>query len=142
MPSAFTPVSALAGGVLIGLAASLFLLVNGRVAGISGLLSGLLTQVPGDRAVRGLFLAGMMAAGVLAVLLAPEQLGPSPYRWPWLAAAGLLVGFGTRVGGGCTSGHGLCGISRGSVRSVVATITFMGTAVLTLSLARWFGVLP
>lgn len=142
MPPAFSPVSALVGGALIGLAASLFLLVNGRVAGISGLVSGLVTPVHGDRAVRLLFLAGLLAAGLLAGWLSPERLAPSPSRLPWLAAAGLLVGFGTRVGGGCTSGHGVCGISRGSVRSVVATVIFMTTAVLTMVIARWCGVLP
>jgi uncharacterized membrane protein YedE/YeeE len=141
MATAFSPVSALLGGMLIGLAASLFLLMNGRVAGVSGLLAGLITP-RSDRIIRASFLAGLVAAGAVAMLLVPERLAPSPYALPWLAAAGLLVGFGTRVGGGCTSGHGVCGISRGSVRSVVATVTFVAAAVLTLSMARWFGVLP
>jgi uncharacterized protein len=142
MSTAFSPASALAGGMLIGLAASLFLLVNGRVAGVSGLLSGLLTPMRGGRDVRALFLVGLIAAGLVGVLLVPERLPPSPYGLPWLAAAGLLVGFGTRLAGGCTSGHGVCGISRGSLRSVVATITFVAAAVLTLAASRWFGVLP
>jgi uncharacterized membrane protein YedE/YeeE len=142
MSVAFSPVSALTGGVLIGLAASLFLLVNGRVAGISGLIAGLGTPVRRDRAVPAAFLAGMLIAGLVAALLFPERLGASPYSLPWLAAAGLLVGFGTRVAGGCTSGHGVCGISRGSLRSVVATITFVATAVLTLGAARLLGVIP
>jgi len=142
MSAVFTPWSALAGGVLIGLAASLFLLVNGRVAGISGLLSGLLTPARGDRSVRFAFLIGLFAAGVVAALVVPERLDASSRGLPVLATAGLLVGFGTRLGGGCTSGHGVCGISRGSLRSVVATVTFMATAVLVVGLARWFRGAP
>ena len=134
----FTPLSALAGGVLIGLASVWLLAANGRIAGISGILhglsGGLSASPPGDRAWRIAFLAGLLAAGFL---------------WSWIfhpvqnnggigvmALAGLLVGFGTRVGGGCTSGHGVCGLGRLSLRSLVAVIVFMAAGMLSVYVVR------
>jgi uncharacterized membrane protein YedE/YeeE len=121
---------ALIGGALIGAAATFYWFANGRVAGVSGVLAGALRE-RGDRRARVLFLAGLVAAGVAAVLLgarpAPVGQGATP-----LLLAGVLVGFGTRLGGGCTSGHGVCGLSRFSARSLVATLTFMAMGVLTV----------
>lgn len=128
----FTPISALIGGALIGLSASLLMLGNGRIAGISGILGGLLGPARGDALWRVLFLLGLVIAGAATMHFAPAQLGASPRSLPLLAVAGLLVGFGTRLGGGCTSGHGVCGISRLSPRSLVATGTFMLVAMLTV----------
>jgi uncharacterized protein len=135
----FTPWSALAGGALIGLAASVLLLVSGRIAGISGMLGGLLAPTHGDVAWRALFLLGLIAAGGIAVIIAPQNFGASPRNLLALAVAGLLVGIGTRLGNGCTSGHGVCGLSRLSVRSLVATLTFMGTGAVTVFLLRMVG---
>lgn len=128
----FTPLSALAGGALIGLAASVMLLANGRIAGISGIYSGLLRPTPGDIGWRGSFIAGLLVAGVILWFLAPGTLAPTMSR-SMLATAvgGALVGFGVRMGNGCTSGHGVCGLSRMSRRSMVATLTFMATGILT-----------
>lgn len=134
--SNFTPYSALAGGVLIGLAAALLLLCNGRIAGISGILAGLLTPKPGEVGWRLSFLAGLMAGPwLLRLLTGPVtiQIDASPVL---LAVAGGLVGFGTRLGSGCTSGHGVCGLARGSLRSIVATLTFMLTAAATVFIMR------
>ncbi|MBM4219964.1 MAG: YeeE/YedE family protein [Gammaproteobacteria bacterium] len=115
----------LAGGILIGLAAVLLLWSIGRIAGISGIASGALEGARGDRAWRIAFLAGMMLAGALALQFLPApprvQTGPTPL----LLAAGLLVGFGTRLGNGCTSGHGVCGLGRFSIRSLAAVLVFM-----------------
>ncbi|HVM80570.1 MAG TPA: YeeE/YedE thiosulfate transporter family protein [Stellaceae bacterium] len=134
----FTPVSAAIGGILIGLSAALLWLMNGRVAGISGILGGLAQAGPGDRAWRVAFLAGMVAAPLLYAATRPSGLAPvtiasSPVL---LISAGLLVGFGTRLGGGCTSGHGVCGIARLSIRSLVATAAFMGTALFVVFVMR------
>lgn len=120
----------LIGGVLIGLAATGLLLLNGKVAGISGILGGLLTPLaPGDRAWRVGFVAGLLFGGGVIIGAAPDLVTISIERSTGaLCAAGLLVGFGTRLGAGCTSGHGVCGISRGSKRSIVATLTFMVVA--------------
>jgi uncharacterized membrane protein YedE/YeeE len=133
----FTPISGLLGGALIGLSATLLLLLTGRVAGISGIVGGLLTGT--DRAWRGAFVVGLMGGGALVQLIWPGAIGASPAALPVLAGAGVLVGFGTRLGGGCTSGHGVCGMSRLSVRSLVATLTFMGVAVLTVLAVRMLG---
>jgi uncharacterized membrane protein YedE/YeeE len=135
----FTPWSALAGGALIGLAASLLLLANGRIAGISGILSGLLVRQPGDVAWRAWFLAGLVLAGVLGQVLAPESIGLSPRSLALTAVAGLLVGVGTRLGNGCTSGHGVCGISRLSARSLAATATFIAAGVAAVLVVRLLG---
>lgn len=138
----FTPLSALAGGVLIGLAASVLLIASGRVAGISGIVGGLLTPTRGDRLWRALFVLGLVVAGVGAALLAPERVGSSPRSLTTLMVAGLLVGIGTRLGNGCTSGHGVCGISRLSPRSLLATLTFIATGVLAVGAFRLLGGAP
>ena len=132
----FTPVASLVGGVLIGLASVWLLAANGRIAGISGILHGLFAQPPGDRSWRVLFVAGLVAAGFLwhaLVAAAPVREG---FGLGWAAAAGLLVGFGTRVGGGCTSGHGVCGLGRFSLRSLVAVAVFMATGMAATYLMR------
>lgn len=132
----FTPLSALAGGALIGLSASMFLLTHGKVTGISGLFGGLLSPSAEDGPVRFAFVAGLVIAGVLARMFAPGLFTamPETRTFAVIAIAGVLVGFGTRLGNGCTSGHGVCGISRFSVRSLVATITFIGAGALTVAL--------
>ena len=133
----FTPWSALFGGALIGLAASLLLIANGRVAGISGMISGLLMPARGDVGWRGLFIAGLVIAGLVGHAIEPGLLGQSPSSLLTLVVAGLLVGVGTRLGNGCTSGHGVCGLSRSSPRSLVSTLTFMATGVLAVLAVRW-----
>ncbi|RME27364.1 MAG: YeeE/YedE family protein [Deltaproteobacteria bacterium] len=131
----FTPISALAGGALIGLAASMMLLFNGRIAGISGIYGGLLRPVAGDIGWRVAFVLGLLVGGGLLVLVAPELVAGSAHRsLVATAIAGVIVGFGTRMGNGCTSGHGVCGLTRFSRRSLVATLTFMTTGFLTASL--------
>jgi uncharacterized membrane protein YedE/YeeE len=126
----------LLGGLLIGVAAAMLLLFNGRVAGISGIVGGLLGREPGERGWRAWFIAGLIAGGVVTRLVAPDALGVIASPLPVLALAGVLVGFGTRLGGGCTSGHGVCGIGRGSPRSILATVTFMAVAVVVVFLVR------
>ncbi len=141
--AAFTPWTALAGGALIGLAAAMLALLNGRVAGISGIVAGLLRPAAGDVAWRLAFLAGLfVAAGVVG------QLPAMNTEWAWpvaghssastgtLVVAGLLVGLGTRFGSGCTSGHGVCGLARFSPRSLVATLSFMAAGFLTVGMLR------
>ena len=129
--------SALSGGVLIGLGAALLLLGHGRVAGISGILGGLLDSTVTDRGYRVAFLVGLVAAGgVLHAVLPSAFSGPTPALGIALAS-GLLVGFGTRLGNGCTSGHGVCGIARFSPRGLAATATFFATGVLGVLAARW-----
>jgi uncharacterized membrane protein YedE/YeeE len=118
----FTPLSALLGGALIGIAAAMFLLWNGRIAGISGILGGLLRPKTGDLAWRFAFLAGLILAPVIYRLFAPMPALQITASTGMLIVAGLLVGVGTRYGAGCTSGHGVCGISRLSPRSIVATL--------------------
>ena len=125
---------ALAGGALIGLAASLLLLFAGRIAGISGIVGRLLQRSadPGDLGWRVAFVVGLLAGGALVLAVLPEAIAPPPGRSALaVAIAGLLVGFGTRLGNGCTSGHGVCGLTRLSRRSLVATITFMLTGFAT-----------
>jgi uncharacterized protein len=131
----FTPGASLAGGVLIGVAAAIFILVCGRVLGISGILGGLLPPRRGDAAWRISFVLGLLAAPATLAWLAPASWVSAPRieAGPLLlVAAGVLVGFGTRLGSGCTSGHGVCGVSRLSMRSLVATLSFMaaGAAVV------------
>ena len=121
----FTPVSALAGGVLIGVASVWLLAANSRIAGVSGILHGLFAQPPGDRAWRAAFVAGLIVAGIAWQLLFGLSASRENFSLWWAALAGALVGFGTRIGGGCTSGHGVCGLGRFSVRSLVAVIVFM-----------------
>ena len=125
---------ALAGGALIGLAASLLLFTHGRIAGISGVIGSLLPPVPSDRHWRLAFVGGLVLAGLLARALAPHAIGASVRSPALVLVAGLLVGFGTRLGSGCTSGHGVCGLSRRSPRSLVAVLVFMTTGALTASL--------
>ncbi|KAA0079259.1 YeeE/YedE family protein [Paraburkholderia sp. T12-10] len=132
----FAPRAAAAGGSLIGAAAGLYALLNGRIAGISGMVGRLLDPDTVDRAAPLAFLLGLIAAPWLWRMLAPlpaSSIAASPLT---LVVAGLLVGFGTRYGSGCTSGHGVCGISRGSARSLVATLTFMSFGFLTVFLLR------
>ncbi len=129
----FTPIASLCGGVLIGLSASLLLLSDGKIAGISGILGGLLRPVKNDTAWRVLFIFGLLTGGLLFQLLAPEVFTIGITRsTSALILAGLLVGFGTRLGNGCTSGHGVCGLSRFSPRSLVSTITFIVTGAITV----------
>lgn len=132
----FTPVSALAGGLMIGAAAALYLLLNGRIAGISGMLGRLIDPAATDRASPLAFLVGLIAAPWLWRLVAPLPPVTVSASNAMLIVAGLLVGFGTRYGSGCTSGHGVCGLSRGSARSWVATVTFMAFGLLTVFLLR------
>jgi len=137
----FTPIASTLGGVLIGLSAALMLLFFGRIAGISGILGGLLGPRPGDIAWRVFFVLGLLGGGVALSMWFPESFSVSIVRSPVaIIAAGVIVGFGTRLGSGCTSGHGVCGISRFSRRSVVATVTFMTTGVMTATIVtRFFG---
>ena len=133
----FTPVSAAIGGALIGLAAVLLMLSTGRIAGISGIFSGLLNLRGEDKGWRIAFIAGLILAPVVAGLIGYGMSTPTlPSNWTVIVVAGLLVGFGTRLGGGCTSGHGICGIGRLSVRSIRATIVFMATAIVTVAVTR------
>lgn len=132
----FTPLSSAAGGVLIGLAAALFVLFNGRIAGISGILGGLLSWPKGDVAWRLAFLTGLVASPVLFGAVAPLPAVRIEAGMPALIVAGLLVGLGTRYGAGCTSGHGVCGVSRLSPRSLVATAAFMAAGFVTVFVIR------
>lgn len=135
MLSNFTPVSALAGGAILGLASGALLVGAGKIAGVTGQLESALRLTPGER-TGALFVLGLIVGGLVVHLVAPELVpgitGP-PVR---LAIAGLLVGFGARLGNGCTSGHGICGNSRLSPRSVLATVTFMGAAFITVATLR------
>lgn len=127
------PWDALRGGMLLGLAAALLLVMNGRIAGISGIVSGLLKPVKGEVSWRFLFVLGMVISGALAPLLGfsvPESLPVTSVFW--VVLAGLLVGIGTKLGNGCTSGHGICGMGRLSKRSIVATCVFMVVAFVTV----------
>ena len=132
----FTPWTALAGGVLIGAAAAMFLLLNGRVAGISGILGGLLRPSAGDIGWRVAFIAGLVAAPLLYQLVTPLPAVQIDADTGLLVTAGLLVGLGTRYGSGCTSGHGVCGLSRLSPRSLVATAAFMAAGFATVFIVR------
>lgn len=134
----FTPWSALAGGILLGLASAAFILLNGRVLGISGILGGLLIPRRGDAGWRVAFLLGLLAAPFVLSLAAPGLLRAPTIDAGTLSlvAAGLLVGFGTRYGSGCTSGHGVCGLSRLSPRSLVATLAFMAAGFATVFVIR------
>jgi uncharacterized membrane protein YedE/YeeE len=133
----FTPLASLFGGMLIGLSASAMLLLDGKIAGISGILAGVLKPVRGDTLWRVCFLAGLLAGGILLRIFFPSAFDFGIIRpLPMLIVAGLLVGFGTRLGSGCTSGHGVCGVSRLSPRSLVATATFIFTGALTVYLLK------
>ena len=135
----FTPWTALAGGILLGIASAAFILLHGRVLGISGILGGLLSPKRGDAGWRIAFVLGMLAAPVSLTLIAPAGLISAPRidaSYGLVVLAGLLVGYGTRMGSGCTSGHGVCGLSRLSPRSLVATVTFMAAGFATVYVAR------
>lgn len=137
MTETFTPVASLLGGVLVGLGASLLLFCNGRVAGVSGIVGGVLFPSRADLRWQGAFVLGLLAGGATMRIALPQAFAITvPEPGVLVVVAGLLVGFGTRLGGGCTSGHGVCGISRGSTRSVVATLAFMATGFLTVLLVR------
>lgn len=133
---AFTPGSALAGGLVIGGAAALLVLLGGRIAGISGILGGLLRRVPGERGWRLAFLGGLLVSPWLYAAIAAPLRPRIDAGWGLLLLAGLLVGVGTRYGAGCTSGHGVCGLSRLSGRSAVATATFMAAGFATVFVVR------
>ena len=126
---------ALLGGAMIGAASALLLLTHGRIAGISGVVGSLLPPASSDRAWRLAFIGGLLLSGVIAAIVAPSAVGASVRPLGLVIIAGLLVGVGTRVGSGCTSGHGVCGLSRLSARSAVAVATFMSTGALTAWLA-------
>ncbi len=132
----FTPWASLAGGVLIGAAAAMFLLLNGHIAGISGILGGLLRPARGDVAWRAAFLAGLLFAPALYALVTRIPVPTIEAGYPLLLLAGALVGIGTRYGSGCTSGHGVCGLSRFSPRSLAATLAFMGAGFATVFAVR------
>ena len=137
MITTFTPWSALIGGALIGLAAALLVLANGRVMGISGIIGGLLSGSREEFAWRAAFLAGLLLGAFLVLQLhEPGAAVDLAAPWPVLVVAGLAVGFGTRLGNGCTSGHGVCGIARGSPRSLAATLVFFGVALATVFVMR------
>lgn len=132
----FTPMTALAGGALIGVASAMFVLFNGRIAGITGILGGLLRPKLRDIGWRLAFIIGLVAAPFIWLLFAPLPAIQIDASNTLLAIAGLIVGIGTRYGSGCTSGHGVCGISRLSPRSIVATLAFMATGVITVYIVR------
>ncbi|MDD3018233.1 MAG: YeeE/YedE family protein [Comamonas sp.] len=132
----FTPWMALAGGIVLGLASALFILFNGRVLGISGIVGGLLRPKAGDVLWRLSFLLGMLVAPSLYVAFVGPMQATIDASWAMVIVAGLLVGIGTRYGSGCTSGHGVCGLSRLSPRSLVATLSFMAAGFLTVFVLR------
>ena len=134
--NAFTPYASLAGGVLIGLATAMFVLLNGRIAGISGVLGGLLKPVKGDVSWRVAFVLGLLVAPAVYALVTALPRPDIDAGWAALVLAGLLVGVGTRYGSGCTSGHGVCGLSRLSPRSLAATLVFMGAGFVTVFVIR------
>lgn len=135
--AAFDPASALLGGGLIGLASVLLMLLNGRIAGISGIVGVALATSPGDKVWRLAFITGLIVApiavGWFGLPLPEPQM---PASWVLIIAAGVLVGFGARYGGGCTSGHGVCGIARLSARSIAATVIFMTSAIIVVAIIR------
>jgi len=132
----FTPWSSLAGGILLGIASALFVLLNGRILGISGIVGGLFQRRAGDAGWRLSFVLGLLAAPAAWSLLAPPAAARVDAGWLAVVAAGLLVGIGTRYGAGCTSGHGVCGLSRLSPRSLVATLAFMAAGFATVFVVR------
>lgn len=135
-------INALLGGALIGVSVSLMLLLNGRVTGISGIVYGLFSKVPSEAGWRWFFLAGLLGGGIVLQVTRPESFGSGQLPTDAnVLLAGLLVGFGTVLGNGCTSGHGVCGLSRLSPRSLVATLSFIGAGILTVSTLRWIGII-
>ena len=137
MSPAFSPASGFLGGMLIGLAAVLLLLANGRIAGVSGILSGLLSRKPGDISWRATFVLGLWLGALVYGAARGAPLNLELLATPAvMTVAGFLVGYGTRLGSGCTSGHGVCGIARFSPRSMVATVVFMASGMLTVYVVR------
>ena len=134
----FEPIAGLLGGLLIGLSVVLLLLTLGRIAGISGIAAGAITQKGTERFWRLAFLVGIVLSAVLYIIFAGALQVQTQMSSGYLVVAGLLVGFGTRLGSGCTSGHGVAGLSRLSKRSIVATLTFMAAAIITTNLIRHF----
>jgi len=132
--------TALLGGALIGLAAAGLLVLTGKTAGVSGIVDGVLRGEKGEWGWKVAFLAGLVSGGLLLAWRNPSALADGPPRdWPWVISGGLLVGFGARLGGGCTSGHGVCGIGRGSLRGIVGTAVFIAAGALTVLLLRRLG---
>lgn len=135
--SSFDPMQAVFGGALIGIASVLLMMLTGRIAGISGILGGCLTLAAGDKVWRVAFIVGLILAPIASGLLGyPLPTPGMPASWVMIVIAGLLVGFGARLGGGCTSGHGICGIARLSGRSLVATTIFMTSAIVVVAIMR------
>ena len=133
----FTPLSAAVGGVLIGVATALLLLANGRIAGISGIVGGLLVPKSGETGWRLMFIIGLWIGAIAFILARGAPFAVAiDLPWPAMVAAGLLVGLGTRMGSGCTSGHAVCGIARFSKRSIVATGVFLASAIATVFVTR------
>jgi len=133
----FTPLSGALGGLLIGLSVTMMMLFLGRITGISGIFGGLLLPKEGDTSWRALFISGLVVGGVLLSFSYPKAMSPSLQpSMVLLVLSGILVGFGTRMGSGCTSGHGICGIARFSIRSLVATLSFLGTGMLTVYIMK------
>jgi uncharacterized protein len=137
MMAPFDPISALIGGALIGFASVLLMVFTGRIAGISGILTGCFALIGGDKVWRVAFIAGLISAPVASGLVGHPLPTPlMPMSWAIIVLAGFLVGLGARIGGGCTSGHGVCGIARLSIRSIIATATFMATAMVVVAIMR------
>jgi uncharacterized membrane protein YedE/YeeE len=137
MMALFDPISALIGGALIGLASVLLMILTGRIAGISGILTGCFALIGSDKVWRVAFIAGLVSAAIASSLLGhPLPMAQMPMSWLAIVLAGFLVGLGARIGGGCTSGHGVCGIARLSTRSMIATGVFIGTAMIVVAIAR------
>lgn len=134
----FTWWQSIAGGLLIGLASALLLYFNGRIAGISGIIGGLLRPIKGDMGWRIAFIVGLMLSSLPFLIVSPLPVSIIDADTKTLIIAGLLVGFGTRYGSGCTSGHGVCGLSRGSIRSLVATAMFIVAGMLTVYIAQHY----
>lgn len=133
----FSLTHSLGGGIMIGLAAALMLIVIGRIAGISGIMGGIMFPKKGDTAWRAVFVGGLIAGAVVAPsLFGTEFVFDLQASWPLIIVGGFLVGFGTRMGSGCTSGHGVCGVARFSKRSIVATLLFMASAIVTVFISR------
>ena len=133
----FTPLSATAGGALIGVSVALLLLFNGRIGGISGIMNGALFAAKGDRLWRLIFLTGLVLGAVIFQHWVPNFTIPRQhYPALLLVLGGFLIGFGTRMSGGCTSGHGICGLATLSIRSLIATLTFMATGMITVYIIR------
>lgn len=136
MITTFTPLASLMGGILIGLGAVILMAFNGRIAGISGIMSGAFWAANSDRLWRIVFMAGAVAAPLIATAGGAEFDFAAPTDGVLLALGGVIVGLGVSIGGGCTSGHGVCGLARLSPRSLAATVTFMATALATVTLIR------